>query len=72
MIAAGNLRRSLTDGAGTGPERRKKDVMEPYPHSYSVDAPSTGNGVLAAAGVSPLQSAPPAQFDGPGLAAHAV
>src|SRR5262249_16294198 len=42
--------------------------MEPFPHDYSVDASAraTGSVVLSADGVSPLQTAAPAQFDGPG------
>jgi organic hydroperoxide reductase OsmC/OhrA len=42
--------------------------MESYPHYYSVDASARASGsvVLSAAGLPPLQTAPPAQFDGPG------
>jgi organic hydroperoxide reductase OsmC/OhrA len=42
--------------------------MESYPHHYSVDASARtdGNVVLSAAGIPALQTAPPAQFDGPG------
>lgn len=42
--------------------------MEPYPHYYAVDASARANGnvVVSAAGIPPLQTAPPAQFDGPG------
>ena len=42
--------------------------MESYPHCYSVDALARpdGNVVISAAGIPPLQTAPPAQFDGPG------
>ena len=42
--------------------------MESYPHYYSVDASAQGDGnvVVSSAGIAPLQTAPPAQFDGPG------
>jgi peroxiredoxin-like protein len=42
--------------------------MQPYPHRYSVDAAArqTGNVVLSTPGAAPLESAPPAEFDGPG------
>jgi len=42
--------------------------MEAYPHHYAVDgsAQPTGDVTLSAAGLPPLQTAPPAQFDGPG------
>jgi len=42
--------------------------MEAYPHHYAVDASAriTGSVTLSADGLPPLQTAPPAQFDGPG------
>ena len=45
-----------------------EEFMESYPHYYSVDASARadGNVIISAAGIPPLQTAPPAQFDGPG------
>ncbi len=42
--------------------------MQSYPHHYSVDASArdTGQVTLTAEGLPALQTAPPAQFDGPG------
>jgi len=42
--------------------------MEPYPHHYPVKASAhaEGNVVVAAAGLPALQTAAPAQYDGPG------
>lgn len=42
--------------------------MKPYPHRYVVeaDAAPEGSVTLAAAGLTALRSAPPAEFDGPG------
>jgi peroxiredoxin-like protein len=42
--------------------------MEAYPHHYLVDgsAQTAGDVTLSAAGLLPLQTAPPAEFDGPG------
>ena len=42
--------------------------MTPYPHIYTVtaDAVATGLVPLVAAGLPTLQTAPPAEFDGPG------
>jgi len=42
--------------------------MRPYPHHYSVEATARGTGTVAlsAAGLPSLQTAPPAEFDGPG------
>jgi organic hydroperoxide reductase OsmC/OhrA len=42
--------------------------MTPYPHTYTVtaDAAATGLIPLSAVGLPTLQSAPPAEFDGPG------
>jgi len=43
-------------------------TTEAYPHHYVVDATAraTGDVSLSAAGLPPLQTAPPPQFDGPG------
>jgi organic hydroperoxide reductase OsmC/OhrA len=59
---------------GFGPDlaygwcRKKGKVMEAYPHHYVVDASAqaTGDVAVSAPGLPPLQTAPPAQFDGPG------
>jgi organic hydroperoxide reductase OsmC/OhrA len=42
--------------------------MHPFPHQYRVDAVSEAEGsvTISAAGLPPIASAPPAQFDGPG------
>jgi organic hydroperoxide reductase OsmC/OhrA len=42
--------------------------MHPYPHHYTVHAVAepTGDVPLNAAGLPPIASAPPAEFDGPG------
>ena len=42
--------------------------MQPYPHHYAVEATSepTGDVRIAAAGLPILDTAPPAEFDGPG------
>lgn len=42
--------------------------MQPYPHSYRVTAAAERDGevILASSGLTPLHSAPPAEFDGPG------
>lgn len=42
--------------------------MQSYPHFYSIEASAqaTGNVTLSAEGLPVLQTAPPAQFDGPG------
>jgi organic hydroperoxide reductase OsmC/OhrA len=42
--------------------------MHPYPHHYSVQAASepTGDVRISAAGLPTLETAPPAEFDGPG------
>jgi len=42
--------------------------MEPLPHRYTVqaDAADTGMVRLSAAGLTPLETAPPAEFGGPG------
>jgi peroxiredoxin-like protein len=42
--------------------------MHPYPHHYTVraQADATGDVALAAEGLPTLQTAPPAEFDGPG------
>jgi organic hydroperoxide reductase OsmC/OhrA len=42
--------------------------MHPYPHRYRVTAATglEGDVVLASAGLAPLNSAPPIEFDGPG------
>ena len=42
--------------------------MHPYPHHYTVHAIAepTGDVPLNAAGLPPIASAPPAEFDGPG------
>jgi organic hydroperoxide reductase OsmC/OhrA len=42
--------------------------MKPYPHRYEVDASAqaSGNVELSAAGLPPISSAPPIEFDGPG------
>jgi len=42
--------------------------MQPYPHRYLViaNAAREGEVVLASAGLAPLNSAPPIEFDGPG------
>ncbi len=42
--------------------------MHPYPHVYVVGAAAaaTGSVSLTSPGLAPLDSAPPAQFDGPG------
>jgi organic hydroperoxide reductase OsmC/OhrA len=42
--------------------------MHPYPHQYTVHATAepTGDVPLAAAGLPPIPTAPPAEFDGPG------
>jgi peroxiredoxin-like protein len=42
--------------------------MHPYPHLYSVQAQAepAGDVALAAAGLTSLATAPPAEFDGPG------
>jgi organic hydroperoxide reductase OsmC/OhrA len=42
--------------------------MHPYPHHYTVHASAepTGDVPLNAAGLPPIASAPPAEFDGPG------
>jgi organic hydroperoxide reductase OsmC/OhrA len=42
--------------------------MQAYPHHYTVDASAqaTGDVTLSAAGLPPLQTAPPPEFDGPG------
>jgi organic hydroperoxide reductase OsmC/OhrA len=42
--------------------------MKPYPHRYQVTAATGPEGevVLASAGLAPLNSAPPIEFDGPG------
>jgi peroxiredoxin-like protein len=48
--------------------QRTGDDMHPYPHHYSVDAcgRTTGNITVSAKGLPPLQTAPPAEFEGPG------
>lgn len=42
--------------------------MKPYPHRYTVDAAGgpAGSVELSAAGIPPIPSAPPIEFDGPG------
>jgi len=42
--------------------------MQPYPHRYLVTAATGREGevILASAGLAPLHSAPPIEFDGPG------
>lgn len=42
--------------------------MHPFPHHYTVSASAEPDGdvVVASAGVDPLRSAPPVEFDGPG------
>jgi organic hydroperoxide reductase OsmC/OhrA len=42
--------------------------MKPYPHRYQVTATtgSEGEVILASAGLTPMVSAPPIEFDGPG------
>ena len=42
--------------------------MQDYPHNYivSAEAQSTSNVELKSAGLQPIQSAPPAEFGGPG------
>lgn len=42
--------------------------MHPYPHQYTVHATAepTGDVPLTAAGLPPIPTAPPAEFDGPG------
>jgi organic hydroperoxide reductase OsmC/OhrA len=42
--------------------------MQPYPHRYTVSAEAEGGAPirLASAGLADLESAPPAEFDGPG------
>lgn len=42
--------------------------MKPYPHTYTVVADATATGLvpLSSAGLPVLQTAPPAEFDGPG------
>ncbi len=42
--------------------------MQPYPHHYRVEASAAAAGpvVLSAEGLPSLESAPPAEFDGPG------
>jgi peroxiredoxin-like protein len=45
-----------------------EENMQAYPHRYLVDASTqpAGSVVLSAAGLSPLHTAPPAEFGGPG------
>lgn len=42
--------------------------MHPYPHLYTVEASATpaGDVPVSSAGLPPLTTAPPAEFDGPG------
>jgi organic hydroperoxide reductase OsmC/OhrA len=42
--------------------------LKPFPHEYWVraDAEVTGNVALTSEGLPPLETAPPAEFDGPG------
>ncbi len=42
--------------------------MHPYPHNYLVAATAVANGAVtvSSAGLPPLETAPPPQFDGPG------
>lgn len=42
--------------------------MEPFPHHYAVAATAVPEGevTLSSAGLTPIGSAPPAEFDGPG------
>jgi organic hydroperoxide reductase OsmC/OhrA len=46
----------------------REDVMEPFPHYYSVTAAAGGQGEISleSRGVQPLRSAAPRQFGGPG------
>ena len=47
---------------------RRKKVMQPFPHRYSVAAAASVDGDVALEGerLPPLRSAPPTEFDGPG------
>jgi organic hydroperoxide reductase OsmC/OhrA len=44
------------------------DPMQPFPHRYTIDASVArdGNAALSAEGVAVIESAPPAEFGGPG------